>query len=95
MSFIKVDLLNSKIFSTEKKSERFSWFSMPKNDFESTNFANFEEVVCNFGLTMTRFSEKMLIFNICRRGLMPNLIKKSWTVFNQRSTGGSPRDEYR
>ena len=32
------------------------------------------------GLTMTRFSEKMLIFNICRRGLMPNLIKKSWTV---------------
>ena len=32
------------------------------------------------GLTMTWFSEKMLIFNICRRGLMPNLIKKSWTV---------------
>ena len=25
-------------------------------------------------------SEKMLIFNICRRGLMPHLIKKSWTV---------------
>jgi hypothetical protein len=22
---------------------------MPKNDFESTNFANFEEVVHNFG----------------------------------------------
>ena len=22
----------------------------------------------------------MLIFNMCRRGLMPNLIKKSWTV---------------
>ena len=32
------------------------------------------------GLTMTWFSEKMLIFNIYRRGLMPNLIKKSWTV---------------
>ena len=32
------------------------------------------------GLTMTRFSEKMLIFNIRRRGLMPNWIKKSWMV---------------
>ena len=32
------------------------------------------------GLTMTWFIEKMLIFNICRHGLMPNLIKKSWTV---------------
>ena len=32
------------------------------------------------GLTMTWFSEKMLIFNIRIRGLMPNLIKKSWTV---------------
>ena len=31
-------------------------------------------------LTMTLFSEKMLISNICIRGLMPNLIKKSWTV---------------
>ena len=35
------------------------------------------------GLTMTWLSEKMLTFNICRRGLMPNLIKKSWTVSNQ------------
>ena len=34
------------------------------------------------GLTMTWFIEKMLIFNICRHGLMPNLIKKSWTVSN-------------
>ena len=31
-------------------------------------------------ITMTWFSEKMLIFNICRNGLIPNLIKKSWTV---------------
>ena len=31
-------------------------------------------------LTMTLFSEKMLISHICIRGLMPNLIKKSWTV---------------
>ena len=32
------------------------------------------------GLMVTWFTEKMLIFNICRLGLMPNLIKKSWTV---------------
>ena len=32
------------------------------------------------GLTMTWFSEKMLISNICTHGLMTNLIKKSWTV---------------
>ena len=33
-------------------------------------------------LMMTWFSEKMLISNKCRRYLMPNLIKKSWTVSN-------------
>ena len=32
------------------------------------------------GLRMTWFSEKMLISYKCIRGLMPNLIKKSWTV---------------
>ena len=56
---------------------------MPKNDFESTNFANFEEVVHNFGRSDDENNylvKKMLIFNICRRGLMPNLINKSWTV---------------
>ena len=31
-------------------------------------------------LTMTLFSEKVVISNRCIRGLMPNLIKKSWTV---------------
>ena len=31
-------------------------------------------------LTMTLFSEKMLISNICVHGLMPNLIENSWTV---------------
>ena len=40
ISFIKVE---------KKKSESFSWFFMPTNDFESTNFANFEEVLHNFG----------------------------------------------
>ena len=32
------------------------------------------------GLTMTLFSEKMLISLFCIHCLMPNLIKKSWTV---------------
>ena len=32
------------------------------------------------GVTMTSFSEKMLISNRYLRGLMPNLIKKSVTV---------------
>ena len=32
------------------------------------------------GLTMILFSEKMLISHKCIRGLMPDLIKKSWTV---------------
>ena len=54
---------------------------MPKNDFESTNFANFVEVVHNFG--RSDVAKKMFIFNTCRLGLMPNLIKNSWTVSNQ------------
>ena len=54
---------------------------MPKNDFKSTNFANFEGLfIILVGLTMICFNEKMLIFNKCRLGLMPNFIKKSWTV---------------
>ena len=56
---------------------------MLKNDFESTNFANFEEVIHNFGRSDDDLVKKMLIFNICRRGLMPNLIKKSLTASNQ------------
>ena len=47
-SFIKVDTLVD-YFSQEKNSERFSWFLKPKNNFDHTNFANFEEVVHNFG----------------------------------------------
>ena len=45
--FINNSWSPSLIFFTE--SERFGWFLMLKNDFESTNFANFEEVVDNFG----------------------------------------------
>ena len=43
ISFIKVDLLVK--YSSQKKKIR----KMPKNDYESTNFTNFEEVVHNFG----------------------------------------------
>ena len=32
---------------------------------------------------MTLFSDKMLISHRCIRGLMPNLIKKSWMVSNE------------
>ena len=42
------------------------------------------------GLMMTLFSEKMLISNICIRGLMPNLIKKPWTVSNSHGIVISP-----
>ena len=38
-----------KYSSQKRKSERFNWFLMPKNDFESTNFANYEEIIHNFG----------------------------------------------
>ena len=31
------------------KNQSFGSFLMPENDLESTNFANFEEVVHNFG----------------------------------------------
>ena len=48
--------------------------------FENHNFEMFEEVVHNFGLTVTLFSEKMLIFTGCIHGFMSNMIKKSWTV---------------
>ena len=34
------------------------------------------------GLAMIWFSEKILVSNIYKHGLMPNLIKKSWAVPN-------------
>ena len=39
--------------------------------------ANFGVLV---GLTLTWFSEEMLIYNICIRGFMCSAIKKSWKV---------------
>ena len=54
---------------------------MLKNDFENQKFEIRANIVHNFGKsTMTLFSEKMLISNRHISGLMPNLIKKSWTV---------------
>merc|ERR1719148_579283 len=35
---------------------------------------------------MTGFSEGVLVSNICIRGSMPNLIKKSWTVSSKEFT---------
>ena len=59
-------------------SERFNQFLRQKNDFESTNFEMFKEVVHNFGKSDEE-SGKMLIFTRCIHGFMSNLIKKSWT----------------
>ena len=47
ISFIKVDLLVK--YVSQKKMKKIRLILMPKNDFESANFANFEEVVHNFG----------------------------------------------
>ena len=51
------------IFFIEKKSESFCCFLMLKKDFESQNFAIFEEVVRNFDRSDEDiiYSEKMLI----------------------------------
>ena len=40
------------------------------------------------------FSLKILIYNRCITGLMPNLIKKSWTVFNSLSSEVQNQNEH-
>ena len=50
--------------------------------------ANFGVLV---GLTMTWFSEEMLISNICIRGFMCSAIKKSWKVSNKYFIGQKVR----
>jgi hypothetical protein len=55
-------------------------------DFQSTlstkNVPKFSALfIILVSLTMTLFNEKVLISNRCISGLMPNLIKKSWTDF--------------
>ena len=48
---------------------------------ESQTIVIFEVVVHNFGRSDDDILyQKNPYFNICRCGLMPNLIKKSWTV---------------
>ena len=52
IALIKVDLLVK--YFTEKNQKESVVFFMSKNDFESTNFANFEEVVhILVGVTIT------------------------------------------
>ena len=61
--------------------KRLDQFSTLKNYFENQNFEVFDEVIDDFGRSDDdMICEKMPIFHICRRGLMPNLIEKSWTV---------------
>ena len=55
---------------------------MLKNDFESQNFGKSDKVVHNFGK-----SDKDMIYVFCEKMLIsttyiPNLLKKSLTVFN-------------
>ena len=51
---------------------------------ESTNLQSLRLLFINWvGLMMSWFSEKMLISNICRHGLMPNLIKKPVRLVNK------------
>ena len=62
---------------------------MRKSDFKSMNLQTLRRLfIILVGLKMTWFSEKMLIF---RSGLVPNLIKKSWTV----TTTGATRKKIR
>ena len=57
MSFMFFELQQPlNILHGKRSSERFGWFLMPKNDFENTDFANFEEVVHDFG----RFDDDMI-----------------------------------
>ena len=62
----------SQIFFTEKKNQKDSV------DFWCRKFLQTLRrlFIILVGLTMAWFNEKILIFNVCRRGLMPNLIKK-------------------
>ena len=48
-SYIKVVLIVK--YSSQEKKSRLVWFLMVKNDFKRTNFAIFEEVVHNFGIS--------------------------------------------
>ena len=85
LSFIKVDLLVK--YSSQKKNQKDSFdFWCQKMTLNVQILQTLRRLfIILVGLTMTWFSEKLLIFNICRCGLMPNLIKKSWTVSSRDS----------
>ena len=46
------------------------------------NFGKTDDDIIQGVLVLALFSEKVLISNRCISGLMPNLIKKSWTDCN-------------
>ena len=48
-NFINISWSSNQIFFTEKNWEGFNQSFILKNDFESQNFAIFEEVVHNYG----------------------------------------------
>ena len=85
---VKVDLIA--LYSSEKVfGGRFDQYLPQKNDFESTNFTIFEEFVHNFGrVWQWRVLVKKCLFPIyaCILGLMPNFIKKSWTLVSSQKS---------
>ena len=72
---------SSQIFFTEKKIQKDSFgFWYRKMTFLKTLRMLFIIIIL-VGLKMTWLTEWMPIFNICKHSWMPNLIKKSWTVW--------------
>ena len=72
-------------FTKEKSLIQTAWsyVTMTKDEYKVSPLAFpifVGSVHILVGLTMTLFSEKMLISHRYIHGLMPNLIKKSWTV---------------
>ena len=71
-------------YSSMKKSRKIRIIFDIENHFEGQKLAFLS---AGFGLlvgfTMTWFSEEILISNICIRGFMCSVIKKSWTVSSE------------
>ena len=72
----------SLIFFTEKKIQKFPLvFDAEKKKLKVQILQSLRRLfIILIGLIMTWFNEKVIIFNMCICGLMPNLTKKSWTV---------------
>ena len=84
VSLIEVGLLieySSHIFRKDSANFRFWKITLKLRSWRSLT----RLFTILWSLTRSLFSEKMLISNRYSSGLMPNLIKKSWTVSTQRS----------